>query len=302
MVAARNTAENIRAPFRSNFIEVAGTEERELAKQILKLNEHRRSNTEKTNGNPVVWKILKSGVVSWIILFVVWIVASKLNDPDFLPSPAATLEGFTEIVKSGVLWQDIKVSMIRVFFGWTRGLLFAIPVGLLIGQFKPVRAVIEPLISFFRFVPAIGFLTLFLMWFGVGEGSKLALITYAVVFPVIVNTIAGVSGIDPVKYQAAESLGATRVRTFFTVTVPGAVPGILTGVRLGLSGAIISIVAAEMLAANEGLGYLIYTSRLYYRTDWIFVGIFILGIIGFVADKLIRYIAYRLFRFYGVTR
>lgn len=301
-MAAQNIAVKKRDNIYSNFIEIRGTEERELAKQILKLNENRKHSKDRSGINPVVWKILKSGVISWIILFGVWIIAAKLNDPDFLPSPKATFEGFIEIVKSGVLWQDIKVSMIRVFFGWTRGLLFAIPVGLLIGQFKVVRAVIEPLISFFRFVPAIGFLTLFLMWFGVGEGSKLALITYAVVFPVVVNTIAGVAGIDPVKYQAAESLGATKLRTFFTVTVPGAVPGILTGVRLGLSGAIISIVAAEMLAANEGLGYLIYTSRLYYRTDWIFVGIFILGIIGFVADKVIRFVAHKLFKFYGVTK
>jgi NitT/TauT family transport system permease protein len=92
------------------------------------------------------------------------------------------------------------------------------------------------------------------------------------------------------------------LQSFFTVTIPGAIPGILTGVRLGLSGAIISIVAAEMLAANEGIGYLIYTSRLYYRTDWIFVGIVILGLIGFLADKLIRFLAYKFFKYYGVTK
>ena len=104
---------------------------------------------------------------------------------------------------------------------------------------------IEPFINFFRFVPAIGFLTLFLMWFGVGEESKLILITYASIFPIIINTIAGVNTINPVKYQAAESLGANRFQSFITVTVPGAVPSILTGARLGLSTAIISIVGAK---------------------------------------------------------
>ena len=247
-------------------------------------------------------KILRSGIISWILLLVVWWIASLFNKPDFLPSPAATFDGLIEIISKGILWTDIKVSLFRVLIGWGRAVLLAVPIGLLIGRFKTVRAILEPLIQFFRFVPAIGFLTLFLMWFGIGEESKRVLITYAAMFPIIINTLQAVYSIDPVKYQAAESLGAGRFHTFFTVTIPSAVPGILTGVRLGLSSAIISIVAAEMLAANEGLGYRIYTSRMYYRTDWIFVGIVILGILGFVADKLIRFIARKYFRYYGVTK
>ena len=131
---------------------------------------------------------------------------------------------------------------------------------------------------------------LFLMWFGVGEKSKVALIFYAVIFPVMINTIAGVRTVDDALIEASESLGADGVKTFFTVIIPSAVPNIFTGVRLGLSGAIICIVAAEMLAASEGIGYLIYTSRLYYKTDWIFIGIFTLGIIGFLADRSLQFV------------
>lgn len=247
-------------------------------------------------------RVLKSGLISWIVLLFLWQMASIVNGPDFLPGPLKTLEGLKEIAVKGVLWADIKISMQRVLIGWGRGVLIAIPMGLLIGRFQIIRFLMEPFINFFRFVPAIGFLTLFLMWFGVGEESKLVLITYASMFPIIINTMAGVAGVDPVKYQAAESLGASPIQTFFTVTIPSSVPGILTGVRLGLSGAVISIVAAEMLAASEGIGYLIYTSRLYYRTDWIFVGIVILGLIGFMADKLIRFLAYTFFKYYGVTK
>ena len=138
------------------------------------------------------------------------------------------------------------------------------------------------------------------MWFGVGEAPKLVLITYAAMFPIMINTIAGVSGIDEIKYQVAESLGASRLQSFLTVTIPGAVPGIFTGIRLGLSGSIIAIVGAEMLAAQSGIGYLIYTSRLYYRTDWIFVGIVTLGLLGFCADRLLRFVGNRLFRYYGI--
>lgn len=250
------------------------------------------------------WKfveyIMKSGVVTWLLLLGIWQLASMGYSPDFLPSPYETLQGFLEIAQKGVLWEDMKISMQRVGIGWFRGLLIALPAGLLIGRFRMAKWLLEPFVNFFRFVPAIGFLTLFLMWFGVGEESKLVLIMYATIFPVLLNTAAGVAGIDPVKYQAARSLGANAVQAFFTVTVPGAVPGIFTGIRIGLGSAIISIVGAEMLAANEGLGYLIYTSRLYYRTDWIFVGIVVLGLIGFLADKLLRLAGKKLLCHYGV--
>ncbi len=249
----------------------------------------------------IAGKILKSGVISWILLIAIWQIASMFNSPDFLPSPLKTLEGLKEVFESGVLMGDIGISLQRVAIGWGRGILIAIPLGLLIGAFKPVRALIEPLINFFRFVPAIGFLTLFLMWFGVGEASKTVLITYASMFPIIINTVAAVGAIEQTRYQAAESLGASRWQRFIHVTVPGSMPGMFTGVRLGLSAAIISIVGAEMLAADSGLGYLIYTSRLYYRTDYIFVGIVILGILGFAADRLLRLLAKVLFKHYGIT-
>ncbi len=243
----------------------------------------------------------KSGIITWILIILIWEIASKFNTPEFLPGPLATLKGLRELIDRGVLWDDVRISLQRVGIGWIRGIIIAVPAGLLIGRFKPIRFLFEPFINFFRFVPAIGFLTLFLMWFGVGEASKLMLITYASVFPIMINTIAAVSGIDPVKYQAAESLGASPLQSFFTVTVPGSVPGIFTGIRLGLSGAIISIVSAEMLAASEGIGYLIYTSRLYYRTDWIFTGIVVLGLFGFIADKVLRKIGNSAFKFYGIV-
>ncbi|SEK80585.1 NitT/TauT family transport system permease protein [Pseudobutyrivibrio ruminis] len=249
----------------------------------------------------LIKRIIKSGIISWGALLVIWGVVSLFYTDTFFPSPVETVKGFNEILLNGKLWEDISISGQRVLIGWIRALLIGVPVGLLIGRFRIVNWFIEPFINFFRFVPAIGFLTLFLMWFGVGEESKLILITYASIFPIIINTIAGVNTINPVKYQAAESLGANKIQSFITVTIPGAVPSILTGARLGLSTAIISIVGAEMLAANSGLGYLVYTSRLYYRTDWIFVGIVTLGVLGFFADKFLRFVAKKSLKHYGVT-
>ena len=275
-------------------------------KSVLETRENAVTNNGKAKASSggaksVLHGIMKTGIISWLILLGIWQLASMFNPPEFLPSPLKTLEGLKEVFDSGVLMQDIGISLQRVAIGWGRGILIAVPLGLLIGAFKPVRMLVEPLINFFRFVPAIGFLTLFLMWFGVGEASKTVLITYASIFPIIINTVAAVGAIDRTRYQAAESLGASRWQRFIHVTVPGSMPGMFTGVRIGLSTAIIAIVGAEMLAADSGLGYLIYTSRLYYRTDWIFVGIVILGILGFAADKLLRFLARVLFKHYGIT-
>lgn len=248
----------------------------------------------------IIGLILKSGIITWIILLAVWQFGSLFYSDDFLPGSFRTFAGAGKLIESGDLVKDIAISMQRVLKGWLLGILFAVPAGLLIGHFKRIGLIFEPFLNFFRFVPAIGFITLFLMWFGVGERSKVALIFYAVIFPVMINTIAGVRAVDDSLVEASQSLGAAGIKTFFTVIVPSAVPGIFTGVRLGLSGAIVCIVAAEMLAASEGIGYLIYTSRLYYKTDWIFIGIFTLGIIGFLADRILQWAGRRFLSKYGV--
>lgn len=243
---------------------------------------------------------LRWGLLAWVALICVWWVGSLFFSDEFLPGPLTTVESVGELIASGTLQQDVLVSLARVARGWLLGLAFAIPVGLVVGNFLRVGWFIEPLVNFFRFVPAIGFISLFLMWFGVGEASKTALIFYATIFPVMINTITGVRSVDESLVEAAETLGSSKVKVFFTVIVPSAIPNIFTGIRLGLSAAIICIVAAEMLAASEGIGYLIYTARLYYKTCWIFVGIFVLGTLGFCADKLLMVFGRRVLGRFGV--
>ena len=243
---------------------------------------------------------LISVIFSWILLLIIWQIGSLFYTDDFLPGPIVTFAGAGKLVTSGELALDILISMSRVLKGWILGVLFAIPMGLCIGHFKKISFIFEPFLNFFRFVPAIGFITLFLLWFGVGEESKVALIFYAVIFPVMINTIAGVRTVDNSLIEASQSLGASSAKIFFSVILPSAIPNIFTGVRLGLSGAIVCIVAAEMLAASEGIGYLIYTSRLYYKTDWIFIGIFTLGILGFLTDRLLQFLGKKFLKKYGV--
>ena len=164
-------------------------------------------------------KILKCGVISWIILITIWGVGSLGYDEYFLPSPVETITGVRELILNGTLWIDIAASISRVLRGWLLAVVLGVPLGLLVGNFKAVRFIIEPILSFFRFVPAIALTTLFLMWFGVGDESKIALIFYASFFPVFVNTIAGVVSTDHSYIEAASCMGADRIRVFFNYTI-----------------------------------------------------------------------------------
>ncbi len=246
------------------------------------------------------WYLAGKGILTWLFLFGIWGLASLNYTVDFLPSPIETITGAKEIILDGTLLQYILISSKRVCLGWGLGMLISIPIGLFIGRIELLRRIFEPFIDFLRFIPAIGFLTLFLMWFGAGEKSKVVLIMYATVFVILINTISGVLSIDKNRIQAARSLGASEIQIIYSVLIPSAIPHIFTGIRLGLGGAFTSIVAAEMLAAKEGIGFLIYTSRLYFRTDWIFVGLLTLGLMGYLSDRLIRLFGKVILKRYGI--
>jgi NitT/TauT family transport system permease protein len=244
--------------------------------------------------------LLESGVISWILIFIAWGIISLFYSPTFFPSPWETLIGGREIIEDGTLIDFSLISLWRVFKGWFYGSVIGVPIGVLIGRSKIFRFLAEPLVDYFRFIPAIAYLTLFIMWFGVGERSKTILILYATCFTVIINTASGVLSIDPTRIQAARTLGTSEFQILFYVILPECVPFIFTGVRLGLGGAYTSIIAAEMLAAKEGLGYLIFTSRLYFRIDWILVGIIALGLLGFLTDRLFRVFGKVVLKRYGI--
>lgn len=170
---------------------------------------------KKNAAKGVAAKILGSGVLTWVLLLAIWKAGSLFYPPEFLPGPLETWKGAFSLISDGTLAGDVWVSLGRVLKGWVLGVVFAVPVGLCVGCFPWAGRIFEPFLNFFRFVPAIGFITLFLLWFGVGETSKVALIFYAVIFPVMVNTIAGVRSVDTALLEAAESLGARRAKIFF---------------------------------------------------------------------------------------
>ena len=234
------------------------------------------ANTKKTGSWDLPLKVIKTGIVSWLIVFLFWGLGSLQYDEIFLPSPAETWTAIKELVSNGTLWADIAASVNRVLKGWGLAVVIAVPVGLVVGHFKPIRWIVEPILSLFRFIPAIALTSLFLMWFGVDDTSKVALILYAAFFQVLVNTIAGVVATDYSLMEATSCMGA--------------------------SSSSICVIAAEMLVGNDGLGYLIQSSKMYYKTAWAFAGIVTLALIGFVADRLLQLFGCTFLKHFGVRK
>ncbi|WP_405927120.1 ABC transporter permease [Streptomyces sp. NBC_00035] len=230
----------------------------------------------------------------------IWQLLAMKYGPSLVASPHETLSAARELASDGTLTNSIIASSRRILIGWGLGVAVGVPVGLLVGQIKVVRQLLDPYIEFFRFIPPIAFVTLAVVWLGIGESSKVVLIFYTAVFIVTLNTSAGVMAVNESKLRAAASLGASRRQILVGIVLPSTVPHIVTGARLAMGNSFLTIVSAEIVAAQVGLGSLIWTSRNYGRIDWVFVGIITLGILGFVFDRVLRIVASRVLRRYGV--
>jgi ABC-type nitrate/sulfonate/bicarbonate transport system permease component len=223
-------------------------------------------------------------------LFLLWHVASSyLLNSVLFPQPATVIAKAVELARDGTLGEHAGISLQRIFLGFAGGSLIGIPLGLSIGSFGIVRRLLEPYTEFLRFIPATALITVAVIWFGIGEGSKIFLIIYTTVFIVIINTAAGVAAVAPNKIRAARSLGAGRAQVFWYVALPATMPYILTGMRLAMGNSFVTIIAAELVAANAGLGKMIWDARLYMLVDQIFVALLVLGLLGFTADRLFRW-------------
>ena len=235
---------------------------------------------------------------SLVLFFLGWFILASRTTPLFFPAPILVLRAFIEMIRDGSLWGHIQISFFRILGGWAIGSGLGIPLGLLMGDSRFFKNLLNPYIEFFRFIPPISFVTLSLIWFGMGETSKIVLIIYTTIFIVTVNTIAGVMSVNPIHEQAARCLGANRLKIFTKVIFPSTIPFLLTGMRLAMGNSFMTIVSAEMIAAEKGLGFLIFTSRLFMQTERIFVGIVSLGMLGFVVDSVFRFGIQKLARQY----
>jgi NitT/TauT family transport system permease protein len=197
---------------------------------------------------------------------------------------------------SGELWGDAAGSLYRVVLGFLLGAGLALPLGLLMGARTSIYELLNPLLQVLRPIPPIAFIPLAILWFGLGNPPAFFLIALGTFFPVLVNTVAGVRNVDGIYLRAARNLGAGELTVFRRVMLPGAMPYVLAGMRVGIGIAFIVVIVAEMTAVNRGLGYRILEAREYFWSDKIIAGMITIGLIGLAIDGLMGRLNARMLR------
>lgn len=235
-------------------------------------------------------------LVTLISLLAVWTLVSVMAwvDPLFLPSPMIVLERFYDLFSHGYmgidLWAHIAASLMRMGVALIAAIVIAIPVGIAIGRHPSIAAVLDPIIEFYRPIPPLAYLPLIVIWFGIGEFSKTILIYLAIFAPIVIATASGVRGVDQAKIRAAQSLGASPKQIIQHVVLPSALPSILTGIRIGLGVGWSTLVAAELVGASEGLGFMVQSSSQLLATDVVVVGILLIAIIALALEMGLRHL------------
>lgn len=228
-------------------------------------------------------------ILSLALGLFIWSLLSRfLFNPFLIPPPGKVLETAVPMALSGELGVNILASISRVAVGFASGSVLAILLGLAMGRLKLVNELFDPIIEFMRFLSPTAMIPIAVIWFGIGESSKYFLIFWGTVFIVLINTIAGVIRTPLARQNAALCFGASQLQIFRLVVLPSAVPYIVTGMRVALASSYMSIIPAELLAANRGLGYLLQSSSLMLQTDRIFVALITISLVGFLSDRLFR--------------
>ena len=230
------------------------------------------------------------GVLTPIGLLLLWELAVKagLLDFRFFPPPSRIFAAAAALLASGELFTHLGASLLRILFGFTIGTLLGVPVGLALGAFRLLRVMFDPILSALYVIPKIAILPLIMLIFGIGEGSKIAIVALATFFVVAINSLAGVRQVEPILIEAGRNFGASRLQMFGHVILPGALPSIFTGLRLAAGTALLVIIAAEFVAANEGIGFLIWRSWTTLVTENMFVGFAIIATLGMLSTWLLH--------------
>jgi len=236
-------------------------------------------------------------LVSFGLLLLIWWGAAHLQlvDPVFLPGPAQVLRRLTDWFREGGLLDDIGISVYRVGMGFALSLLMAVPLGLYIGAYRPVQAFFEPIMEFSRYLPAVAFVPLVLLWVGIGEASKVTIIWIGTFFQMVLMIADNVRQVPLAQIEAAQTLGADQGEVLNRVVLKSALPAIVDTLRITLGWAWTYLVVAELVAANSGLGYAILRAQRFLQTDKIFVGILLIGALGLLMDQAFRLLHRRAF-------
>ena len=270
----------------------------------MELKDKQQKNTPKVKSNRKKSLVLKAiftqerliSLTTVVIIFVVWtlITAKELVSPLFLPSPMTVWATFIDILQNGYkgnsLIFHIGESMYRLVLALLLAIVTAIPLGMLSGFSKPIRAALDPLIEFYRPLPPLAYYTLLVIWLGIENPSKIALLYLGAFAPLYIAAVSGVQRIPRDRVNASLSLGASSWQVFVYVIFPSCLPDLFTGLRTAIGFTYTTLVAAEMVAAVSGIGWMVLDASKFLRSDVIFVGIIIMGIIAIAIDACIRWI------------
>jgi NitT/TauT family transport system permease protein len=232
----------------------------------------------------------------WIALIAFWYAVkySGLVQSQLLPSPDAVARQFWLSMTTEKLWLDMMLSTRRVFLGLLFGMLLAVPVGFLVGWYRPIRRFVDPLINFFRALPPIALIPLVIVYLGIGEVARVSILFYASFFAAVIVMYEGMSQISPIYVRVARTLGASDLEIFWKVMVPMTVPHMLTALRVALGVSWATLVASELVAAQSGLGAKIQNAASFFNLDAIYMGIICIGAIALTMDTLLRALSRRL--------
>jgi taurine transport system permease protein len=265
-----------------------------LQKLLGRLSRSKPTRPGETYGVPGLGETRHYTIVSVALLLFFWwlVTAEGWIAPLFLPSPYAVFHQFIVILHQGFtntpLWEHLFTSSWRVLVAFFFACLLGIPLGLAIGMSPAVRGILHPLIEFYRPIPPLAYLPLTIIWFGIGETSKVLLIFLSCFAPIVLGATAGVRSASIEQIHAAYSFGATRWQVLRHIILQAALPEIMTSMRIGIGFGWTTLVAAEMVAATKGIGYMVLTASKFLQTDIVIMGIVIIAIIAYLFDWTIR--------------
>lgn len=227
------------------------------------------------------WLLTLIGV---ILFFVIWEISSIMLSSIYFPQPLSIVSRFYQMVVNGTLTPDIFASMERLLLGFGLAVVVGIPLGIVTGVSRRTQILLSPTIELFRYISPIALFPLFILIFGIGLSSKVVMIFWVAWAPILINTTQGIKNVNPVLIKAAKSLGAKPLTIVSKVMIPSATPYIISGLRVGIGVSFLALVAAEMIGANSGLGFLVLQSAESFHLLNMYVGIMTLSILGFLSN------------------
>ncbi|NMH96910.1 ABC transporter permease [Pseudonocardia acidicola] len=230
------------------------------------------------------------GTASVIVVIGLWqlVAVLRIKPAIVLPGPSDVITAFGTLFSSDTIWTDLATSGKELLYGLVLATVIGLPVGLLIGWYARLSYVLNPLITFLYATPRIALTPLLIIWLGIGDASKIAIVFLMAVFPILINSASGVQNLDPQVLRVARCFGAGHLQIFRTIALPGSVPFIVSGLRLAVGQALIGVFVAELSGATHGVGMLMNTAGQQFQTSVVFAGLFIFAITGVVLTGLLR--------------